>query len=328
MNNKEVAERIVERMLETIKKEGHLPWTKPWTDAKGKLSADGYTEITLTPKYWSRHGRPYDGINLLILAMTGYEGEFITFKQCQSEGGRVKKGEKATTVVFWTQYVKDEEVTDPKTGQKITEKKVIPVLKTFNVFHISQCEGLTAKNKPKDIIIRIPKTTWKPADFNGQDDRLIQSAEDLIYSYVTRQKTLTFQRDSYSDRACYTPALDRVTVPNSLQFKQIEEFYSTTLHELGHSTGHSSRLNRNIMNSFGNEDYSREELVAEITSASLLSILGLESGNTFRNSTAYIESWSSHIKKDPMMFVTASSRASKAVNFILGVEEEQEKKVA
>ena len=257
----------------------------------------------------------------MLLSMSGYEGEFITFNQCKAEGGRVKKGEHATTVVFWTQFVKETGDLDPKTGDPI--KKVIPVLKTYNVFHISQCEGLKQKHQPKEVTVKIPRTHFEPLDpAEPDDDRIVQSAEDIISGYLGREKTLTMHRDQYSDRAYYAPAFDSVTVPTMKQFEHIEEFYSTAFHELGHSTGHEKRLDRKIMNSFGSDPYSREELVAEITSASILNILGLESGNSFRNSTAYIQSWSEHIKNDPMMFVTATNRASKAVNYILGIEEE------
>ena len=108
---------------------------------------------------------------------------------------------------------------------------------------------------------------------------------------------------------------------NITQYDEPAEYYSTLFHELGHSTGHASRLNRFTGDAaaaaFGSESYSREELVAEITAASILNELGLESGNTFRNSAAYVKSWSEHIKNDPMMFVTACGKAEKAVDLIL-----------
>ena len=108
------------------------------------------------------------------------------------------------------------------------------------------------------------------------------------------------------------------------QFSEIGEYYSTIFHELGHSTGHSSRLNRftgQAANAaFGSREYSKEELVAEITAASILSALGLETGNSFRNSTAYVQGWSKSIRDDPMMFVSAAGKADRAVSLILGQE--------
>ena len=99
MNNKEIAERVVDRMLDTIKAEGYLPWTKPWSLDKNRVRViDGYTEITVPVRFWSRSGKPYNGINVLLLGMSGHAGEFITFKQAKAEGGQIKKGAKCAIV--------------------------------------------------------------------------------------------------------------------------------------------------------------------------------------------------------------------------------------
>ena len=326
MNNKETADKIVTRMLETINQGKPLPWVKPWKGTMGMVEVlDGFTTITITPKFWNRKGTPYSGINTLLLGLSGKEGEFITFKQCQSEGGKVKKGAKGSTIVYWNQLVKEE--LDPVTGEK---KKVnIPILKTYTVFNVEEdCENIRPKHRPEPQTIQIPQYHWEPEDGEEDDDdhdERIPEAEAIIADYIRRAKTLVLHRDNYSDEAFYAPALDSVTVPKLSQFKAKEEFYSTLFHELGHSTGHSSRLNRFTGKgsaSFGSENYSREELIAEITSATILSMLGMETGNSFRNSTAYVKGWSEHIKNDPMMFVTASSRADKAIDMILGINTE------
>lgn len=328
MNNREIAERIVERMLESINANGYMPWSKPWGEASTRVTRieDGYTEIVITPRFWSRAGKPYSGINVQLLAMTNKEGEYITFAQAKKEGGRIRKGAKSSTIVFWNRRVIETEELDSD-GNNI--KKVIPILKYYNVFHLSDVEGLEPKHQPKPTVIRIPK--WRYETKEGNAPAQIPEAEAVIADYIRRAKTLRLKDDSYSDRAYYSPALDQVVVPEIVQFEHVEEYYSTKFHELGHSTGHESRLNRPFGTSFGNEAYSREELVAEITSASILNILGLESGNSFRNSTAYVQSWSKHIKDDPMMYITASSRAEKAINLILGIEDtkaEEEENVA
>ena len=326
MNNKEIAERLVERMLESINSGGKLPWVKPWGICKNKQIIDGYTEVSITPKYWNRYGKPYSGINVMMMSICGKEGEYITFNQCRKEGGKVRKGAKSLPVVYWNmKHIETEELDED--GKKIM--KIIPILRCYNVFHISDCEGLKQKHDPKPVIVKYPIYHYEPV---AGELELVPDAESIIADYLRRANTLKLNRDLYSDRAFYSPAEDSVTVPMSKQFSDIAEYYSTMFHELGHSTGHSSRLNRQIMNSFGNEKYSREELVAEITAASILCTLGLESGNTFRNSTAYVKSWSEHIKNDPMMFVTASSRAEKAINLIMGIDtikaEEEEEQVA
>ena len=107
------------------------------------------------------------------------------------------------------------------------------------------------------------------------------------------------------------------------QYKAINEYYSTTFHELTHSTGHKNRLNRlqtGAVAAFGGEEYSKEELVAEIGSASLMNMLGIETTKTFRNSAAYIQSWLKVLKNDNKFIVSAASKAEKAVNYILAAE--------
>ncbi len=320
MNNNEIAKKVVDRMLETIKAEGVLPWAKPWKNGRESVKVlDGYTEITIPVQHWSRSGKPYQGINPLLLDFYGKRGEMITFNQCKAEGGKVKKGAKSAPILFWNQIRKETDEVD-ENGKKIVI--TIPVLKMYSVFSVEDdCEGLEVKHHPEPQTMRIPRYHTEPVE--GIDPAAYNpAAEAIIADYVKRCQTLQLDREGNSNRAYYSPALDQVVVPNVTQFQQVEEFYSTLFHELGHSTGHASRLNRfsgkDAAAAFGDESYSREELVAEITAASILSALGLESGNSFRNSAAYVKHWSEHIADDPMMFVTAAGRADKAIALILG----------
>lgn len=320
MNNNEIAKKVVDRMLETIKAEGVLPWTKPWNTGKPSARViDGYTEITVPATHWSRSGKLYQGINPLLLNFYGKKGEMITFNQCKAEGGRIKKGAKAAPIIFWSMIVKETDELD-EDGKKIVKK--IPVLKTYQVFSVEDdCEGLEVKHHPEPQVIRIARWHYEPVE-GLENVELNEAAESVIAGYLGRAQGLTMDCQGTSDRAYYSPALDHVVVPNVTQFPEIAEYYSTAFHELGHSTGHVSRLNRfsgsDANAAFGSESYSKEELVAEITAASILTALGLESGNSFRNSTAYVQSWSKHIKDDPMMFVSAAGKAEKAVAMILG----------
>lgn len=321
MNNQEIAKKVVDRMLETIAKEGVLPWTKPWTTG-GKKSVrvlDGYTEVTIPVTHWSRTGKPYQGINPMLLNLSGKRGEMITFNQCKAEGGRIKKGAKSAVILFWNMIIKETDELDDDGNKK---KIKIPVLKTYNVFSVEDdCEGLEVKHHPDPQTVRFPNWHFEPVD--GIDPANYDpAAEAVISGYLGRAAGLRLDREGNSDSAYYSPALDQVVVPNITQFSEACEFYSTLFHELGHSTGHKSRLDRfsgkDAAAAFGDESYSREELVAEITAASILSTLGLESGNSFRNSAAYVQHWSEHIANDPMMFVTAAGRAEKAIGLILG----------
>ena len=284
--SKNVYEMVTERIIAELEK-GIIPWQRPWTGTP----AGAYSRST---------GKPYSFINQLIL---GKPGEYLTFKQIQDAGGKVKKGEKASIVVFWKQYPVTETNED---GETIT--KCIPVLRYYNVFHIDQCEGVTPKYAQ-------PVTTALEP---------IEHAESIITGYVDRE-TLTFENQE-QNRAYYSPAMDKVVVPVLSQFSIVEEYYSTAFHELTHSTMHPDRCNRQEerkgkLVAFGSEEYSKEELVAEIGAASLVNICGIESEKSFRNSAAYIQSWLLVLKNDSRMIVSAASKAEKAVNYILGIAE-------
>lgn len=321
--NQEIAKRVVDRMVEAINTEGYLPWVKPWgRGSNGKRYVeviDGHTEITIPVRHWSRNGRPYNGLNILLLGMSGKTGEWITFNQCRKEGGHINKGAKGREIVYWNMIRKESEELDDEGNKKII---TIPVLKYFTVFNVKDDTDLEEKHHPDPIVVKMQQSHWEPVEGDDEAPALDPAAEAIIAGYVARCQTLRLHNTEYSDRAYYRPSTDEVVVPNVTQFAEIGEYYSTTFHELGHSTGHSSRLNRftgkSASAAWGDENYSREELVAEIAAASILNTLGLESGNSFRNSAAYVKSWSEHIKNDPMMFVTAASRAEKAIDLILG----------
>ena len=267
---KEVTDRIIAQM-----ENGIIPWQKPWVAAGSCIS--------------HATGKPYSLLNQMML---GKAGEYVTFKQCQQEGGKVKKGEKASMVVFW----KWTEQKDEETG----DVKEVPFLRYYNVFHIDQCEGMTAKHE-----------TCMPATANADE-----KAEAIITAYVQQSGVKLIHQAG--DRAFYTPSADSVTLPLLKQFAQTAEYYSTAFHELTHSTDHASRLNRlEKVAFFGTEAYSKEELVAEIGAAALVNHTGLETIGSFRNSTAYIQNWLKVLKNDKRFIISAAGKAEKAVNLIL-----------
>ena len=321
MTNKDVAQKVVDRIVELIEQGQPLPWVKPWNRRPDTVTVvDGVKTITVYPKAWNRKGVPYKGANTYLPS-----GEYITFKQCKDEGGKVKKGAKSFPVVYWN-FTKKEE-TDPETGETVT--KTIPFLKFYTVFRVEDCEGIEQKHdfKDKAVTIEVPITHVEFKDNENCD--LNETAEAVIADYVARAgNDFYIECDGLSDEAYYSPVQDYVKVPNRRQFSATEEYYSTLFHELGHSTGHSTRLNRftgaNAVAMFGSESYSREELVAETVASGMLNALGMETGNTFRNSASYIKSWASHIKNDPMMYVTASTRAQSAIDLLLGIDKQTE----
>ncbi|MBE5778550.1 MAG: DUF1738 domain-containing protein [Clostridiales bacterium] len=267
---KEISDRIISQM-----ENGIIPWQKPWV-----ASGNAISHTT---------GKPYSLLNQMLL---GKAGEYVTFKQCQQEGGKVKKGEKASMVVFW-KFIEQE---DEETG----EKKEVPFLRYYNVFHIDQCEGLTSKHTQS-----LPDTAAPDA-----------SADAIISDYLQRSGVKLTHKEG--DRAFYQPVSDCITLPSRRQFSQTAEYYSTAFHELTHSTGHASRLNRlEKVAFFGSEAYSKEELVAEIGAATLVHHAGLETPDSFRNNAAYVQNWLNVLRNDKRFIVSASGKAEKAVKLIL-----------
>ena len=278
-----IYEEITNRIIKQLE-DGKIPWNKPWSGIAG----GAYNRVSK---------KPYSLLNQMILM---HDGEYATYKQWSELGGKVKKGEKSEIVVFWKIF-QTEEVKDGK-----VEKKSIPLLKYINVFHVSQIEGV----EPKDI---------KPIEHEP-----IEEAERIKRDYATRENLSI--NEVVSDRAFYSPMMDYIQVPCKEQFKDIMEFYSTLFHEMVHSTGHRDRLGRLDSSvkfaGFGSEEYSKEELIAEIGSAFLMNHIGIETPKTFKNSAAYIQSWLKVLRNDNKFIVSASGKAEKAMKYILGTMEE------
>lgn len=250
---------------------------------------------TGTAGAWSRStGRAYSLLNQWWLPA----GEYATFKQIQEAGGKVKKGEKGHQVVFWKLQKIEEEVD----GEKAL--KTIPILRYYTVFNINQCEGIEQKYHKDEV---------------ENHNEPIAELEAIKNDYLKRSGVKLAHKKQ--DRAYYQPAFDGIVLPLVEQFDSIEEYYSTAFHEMAHSTGHESRLNRlNTLAAKGSNDYGKEELVAEITAAAVLNEAGIETAKTLKNSAAYIQSWRDAIRADNKLVVHASSKAQKAFEMIMGVE--------
>ena len=276
MNNK-VVQMVADKVLAEMEK-GVIPWHKPWSD--GFSCAVSYNT-----------GKPYSLLNQFLL---GQPGEYITFKQCVAAGGTVKKGEKSSFVVYWN-IVKKEEA-DEKTGGK--KLKSFPVLRYYNVFRIDQCEGIEGKRK-------IERFEHKP----------VSEMQGVIDAYTNANPELKLVLSENGDSSYYNSLADEIVVPGIDRFEDINQFYSTVFHEIIHSTGAKHRLNRLTKTSFGSEEYGREELVAEIGAASLLSSCGVDT--TIEESASYIDNWMRAIRENPDIIVVAAGKAEKAVDFVL-----------
>ena len=235
--------------------------------------------------------KAYRGINVLLLPLPG---EYMSFKQAKELGGHVRKGEKGHIICFY----KPLEIDDQESG----ETKMIPYLKYSTIFHLSQIDGIESKVVPLHLENEI-----KP----------LEQAQNIFDRYI-EWSGVTVNHVKGSDKASYNAGRDEMTLPLISQFISSNEYASTGFHEAAHSTGHKSRLNRNVGTAaFGSKTYSREELIAEITSAMLMNECGAELPDTFENSASYINSWMQKLKEDNTAIIKASSAAQKAADMIL-----------
>lgn len=290
----DVYQLVTDRIISELEA-GQIPREKPWVNTSGTNVARSHND-----------GRVYSLLNQMLV---GIPGEYVTFEQAKKQGGHVKKGSKSRPVVFWSMYYKDR--TD-KQGNVIRDtdgnpvKEKIPVLKYFSVFHLEDTEGI----EPKYVFSKGMIADNKP----------IEQAEAAANDYLTRSGVTL--RHYEQNESYYTTAGDEIILPHMNQFKNAESYYATLFHELGHSTGHESRLNRDLSGSFGDDKYSKEELVAEITSAVLCNHFGIDTAKIQRNTAAYVQHWLKVLKSDKRLIVTAAARAEKAVNLILNIQPE------
>lgn len=279
-----VHEIVTDQILNFIKEEKVMPWQKPW-------NTTGHKNLN------SKRG--YNGINRLLLEAYAMrynytEPWWFTYKGAGQLGGNIKKGEKSHIIVFYKTLKVEED----------GDEKSIPLLRYYRVFNYDQAEG----------DIKLPET--KELDFKP-----VEKAEEVIKGMPNSPET-----KFGGDRAFYMPKTDKVGMPKKKDFKSVDGYYCTYFHELAHSTGHTSRLSRpDVMEAhmFGDEDYSKEELVAEISSAMLGAHCNLDPSNIQR-ATNYVGSWLKALNNDPKWIVQASAKAQKAVEYILDEEDEEE----
>lgn len=307
LSNAERMAEVVAKLEELITSTDTLPWTRPWQSVGFGAPISGSS------------GKPYRGVNRWLLGMLGeihYPGQpnvWITYNQAKAEGGQIRKGEHSSQAILW----KFLQIEDEKTG----EKKKIPMLRTFPVFHWSQADWATDDDGNTLEPLQVRKARARMAEVASTPHDLQPESEALIARYLADGGP---EFSTGGDRAYYMPVTDSVRVPMPEQFRDVADFYLTTFHELGHSTGHSKRLSREFGDGFGSELYSREELVAEMTASMLGASVGLSNDGALQQSAAYLRSWLGALKDDPMALSWAAGRAEKATEMILGIEAEPE----
>jgi len=233
--------------------------------------------------------KPYRGINVFLLAFAGYGSQYwLTYRQAHALGGNVRSGEHGTKIVFWKFDKFETETTDRE-----TEERKGAFLRYYTVFNLEQTEGLKA-------LLALPPAFP------------IESAEAITAGMPNPP---AFEQAA---QAAYIASRDTVTMPSRTAFESQAEYYSTLFHELTHSTGHAKRLAREGFDTpqkFGSDSYSREELIAEMGSAMLCGVAGIEQA-TISNSAAYLQSWIRRLKADSRLVVSAASAAQKAADYI------------
>jgi antirestriction protein ArdC len=288
MKNKKISvyDIVTERIVQFIEQNSELPWRKPWATVDN-------------PQQNYLSNTKYKGINMLLTSMQGYSNPFwLTGLQVQTLGGMIKENEKPTPILYWTPKVKrtedEDELDDEKKGKRF-------ILRYYRVFNAEQIEG-----------IAFPEMELLKQEFDPIDE-----AEKVIKDMPNCPRI-----KHEGSKAFYSPVFDSVTIPDT--FFTAEEMYSTLFHEIAHSTGHPSRLNRfkeeGDDHKFGSQTYSKEELIAEMSSAFVLNTLGVANTNSDMNSAAYIKNWLGALRNDPRMIVYASRKAEKAADYIMNKE--------
>jgi antirestriction protein ArdC len=286
MDSKEIQERITALVITQLEG-GVAPWRKPFT-------SEGVLPTSLTT------GKTYGGINLLILSILGREYSkplWLTYREAERRGGHVRKGEHGYPVVKWGKY--------DKLNKETGETSPAFFLREFTVFNLEQCDGVAVD---ESFTAKPPVAT-------------LEGVTQILDSYTAKPSIY----HKASADAFYSKLTDSITLPLLEQFNSAEEYAHTIAHELVHSTGHESRLNRfndeNQPAVFGSPVYAKEELVADIGAQMLLASVGIE--GDLNNSATYVAGWLRALKNDSSLILSASTKAQKASEYILAKVKEE-----
>lgn len=287
-NSVSLHDTVTNRIIEQLE-QGRFPWVQPWASSSG-------TPLGLPQN--AATGRTYSGINILLLWSAAIEQgrpsqRWLTFKQALALGGAVRKGEKGTVVVYADTFVPKGEQEKASTSGE--DARRVGFLKRFTVFHVDQCDGLPADPDA------MPLPGWTD---------VLPHVEAIIAATGADIRI-------GGEMAFYSPSHDFIQVPPQEAYFEPINWYRTKLHELGHWTGHITRLNRDFSGKRGGEPYAREELVAELCSAFLCAELGVLP--TVRHAD-YLGAWLEVLKSDNRAIFHAASLASRAANLVMGRE--------
>jgi putative DNA primase/helicase len=288
-------EAVAQRLIEQLR-QGTAPWQKPWQPGE-PLALLPMNPIT---------GKRYKGINAIQLMSQGRTDQrWMTYRQAAGAGGQVREGEKGTPIQYWK--FSEEQIETGANGRPVFDAKGGPVKHLMllerprvffaSVFNAEQINGLP------------------PIERKTQDWNAIERAEKIL-----EVSGAAIHHDQ-QNRAFYRPATDSIHLPHQAQFPTADNYYATTLHELGYWTGHGSQLNRDLLHPFGSEGYAKEELRAEIASMILGDELGI--GHDPAQHAAYVGVWIKLLQSDPLEVFRAAADAEKIQTYVLGFEQVQ-----
>lgn len=272
---------VTDRIVEALEK-GVVPWERPWICGQPRNAETG---------------RRYRGINRLLLDFTALERGYsssgwLTYAAARRLGGYVRRGESGTMVIYYERFEK-QQPTEPSWDQEVDQAHIY-LARHFWLWNLDQVDGLDALRTQFAGLFSSPP-------------------HDAVAEEILARPTATIRYGG--DHAAYSPGTDEITLPHREAFPSPEAFYATAYHELGHWTGHPTRLDRPLTGRFGEEDYAREELVAELTASMLCSQAGLD---VVSQSAAYIDSWIRVLRRDCRAIFEAARDAQAAADFILG----------
>ncbi|MCG9702486.1 ssDNA-binding domain-containing protein [Vibrio natriegens] len=288
------AQNIADLLITQIEA-GTAPWQKPWDAEKSVRPHNALTQ------------NAYKGGNALYLqalqTLNGYEDpRWMTYKQAQSVGAQVRKGEKSSTIVHYKFEETKKEKQPDGSIIEVTEKLDRPRAFEAKVFNAEQIDGLEP--------YKAPELKWQP---NEKAEALLAASQAII-------------KHDEIDEAYYSPSKDEIHLPGKTAFSDETKYYGTALHELGHWTGHSDRLDRDLSGRFGSESYAKEELRAEIASMLIAQDTGVP--NEPHNNAAYIKSWVKVLKDDPAEIARAARDAELISKYVMDLDKTLEHDLA
>ncbi len=288
------AQNIADLLITQIEA-GTAPWQKPWDAEKSVRPHNALTQ------------NAYKGGNALYLqalqTLNGYEDpRWMTYKQAQSVGAQVRKGEKSSTIVHYKFEETKKEKQPDGSVIEVTEKLDRPRAFEAKVFNAEQIDGLEP--------YKAPELRWQP---NEKAEALLAASNAII-------------KHDEVDEAYYSPSKDEIHLPTKTAFPDETKYYGTALHELGHWTGHEDRLDRDLSGRFGSESYAKEELRAEIASMLIAQDTGVP--NEPHNNAAYVESWVKVLKDDPAEIARAARDAELISKYVMDLDKTLEHDLA